>query len=346
MGRRLAAEADGAPTASPAARTAEAAGSAAAGSTARATTAASDPAAFPAPAALPRSPRPRHDALANRHPAVCLAFFAVVIGCTVVIQHPAYLAASLAGAVAYRLLLRGREGWGVFAGLVPVALLIAALNPVFNTAGDTVLFVYLGRRYTLEALCYGADLGAMFYAMMVWFACLGDVLTSDKLTSLFGRLAPALSLLLVMTLRAIPDVMRKAGRVVDARRSIGRGVAESGTAREKVAEGGAALSTLTDLALEGSMTTSDSMRARGYGAGRRTTFRPYRFTPRDAALLVATVALGASAAAAGGTGASFIPSLAVDPLTWGFAAYCALLLIPSLLHAEEAARWRISISRI
>ena len=297
-------------------------------------------------AALPRNPRPRHDALANRHPAVCLAFFAVVIGCTVVIQHPAFLAASLAGGAAYRLLLRGRGGWGVLAGTLPVALLIAVLNPVFNTAGDTVLFVYLGRRYTLEALCYGADLGAMFCAMMVWFACLGDVLTSDKLTSLFGRLAPALSLLLVMTLRAIPDVMRKVGRVLDARRSIGRGLVEPGTVREKVAEGGAALSTLTDLALEGSMTTSDSMRARGYGAGRRTTFRQYRFTPGDAGLLVAVAALGAGVAAAGGTGVAFIPSLSVEPLTWGFAAYCALLFIPTALHLEEAARWRISISRI
>jgi energy-coupling factor transport system permease protein len=62
----------------------------------------------------------------------------------------------------------------------------------------------------LEALYYGSAIAAMFVVMLIWFGCYNDVLTSDKFTSLFGNVIPSFSLLLVMVLRMIPNLMRKA----------------------------------------------------------------------------------------------------------------------------------------
>ena len=62
--------------------------------------------------------------------------------------------------------------------------------------------------------------------MMLWFGCYNAVMTSDKVTSLFGNLIPAISLLLVMVLRMIPSFIRKAGQIMGARKSVGLGAGE------------------------------------------------------------------------------------------------------------------------
>ena len=203
------------------------------------------------------------DAFSRCHPAVNFVYFALAIAFGVVVQHPAYMLAAVIGASVYYLLLKGGKGIKMILGLLPVAALIALVNPLFNVLGETVLFSLFGRPYTLEALYYGAVVGGMFLVMMLWFGCYNVVLTSDKFTSLFGNLIPALSLLLVMVLRMIPGFMRKARQISGARTCIGKGIGEAATKKEKLMGGMTVLSALTDWALEGSIVTAVSMRCRG-----------------------------------------------------------------------------------
>lgn len=287
----------------------------------------------------------KYDAFSRCHPAVNFLYFVGAIGFGVVIQHPAYMLAAVIGAAAYYLLLKGRKGIKTILGMVPVFLLITVINPLFNTLGQTELFSLFGRPYTLEALYYGAVVGGIFLVMMLWFGCYNVVLTSDKFTSLFGNLIPSLSLLLVMVLRMIPNLMRKALQISGARKSIGK-AAETGSRKEKLGNGMTVLSALTDWALEGSVVTADSMRSRGYGAAKRTNFQIYRMTGCDWVLLVLIVVLAAATAFCGEKTAEFIPALQIAPLTWGFGAYCAFLLIPTALHLKEAITWHILRSRI
>ena len=185
----------------------------------------------------------KQDAFSRCHPAVNFLYFVGAIGFGVVIQHPAYMLAAVLGAAAYFLLLKGNKGIKTMLFLLPVFLVIALVNPLFNTLGETELFLLFGRPYTLEALYYGAVVGGMFVVMMLWFGCYSDVLTSDKFTSLFGNLIPALSLLLVMVLRMIPNLMRKALQISGVRKSIGKSV-ETGRTKEKVVSGMTVLSAL------------------------------------------------------------------------------------------------------
>lgn len=287
-----------------------------------------------------------HDALSNRHPAVSFLFFILAIGFGVVIQHPAYLLAGAVCAGSYYLLLNGRSGWRMICGLVPVFVLLSAINPLFNTYGATVLFCLFGRPFTLEALLYGMVISGMLVEMLLWFGCYSAVMTSDKFTSLFGNLIPALSLLLVMVLRMIPGFIRKAGQISGVRKCIGKSASEESGVKERIADGMSVLSALMDWALEGSITTGDSMRARGYGSAPRTSFQIYHMTGQDWVLIACMATLAAAVILGGEKTAAFSPEIRIAPLSFGFAAYCILLLIPSALHIKEAIQWHISRSAI
>jgi len=291
----------------------------------------------------------KYDAFSKCHPAVNFLFFVGAIGMSVVIQHPAYLLAGVVTGAIYYLLLNGKKGWKTILGLLPVFIILTVINPLFNTLGATPLFHIGSRPYTLEALFYGAALASMFVIMMLWFGCYNKVLTSDKFTCLFGNLIPSISLLLVMVFRMVPNFIRKTQQIIGARKSIGKGAVETATKKEKLYDGMIVLGALTGWALEGSVVTGDSMRARGYGTAKRSSFMIYRMTLSDWGLLAVMVlffALTITAAFFGQFAAVFVPNVSIAPVSWGLLTYICYLLIPTALHVKEAIQWHISRSKI
>lgn len=283
-------------------------------------------------------------AFSGCHPLTAFVFFLGAIGFGVVIQHPAYILAGILCAGISCALLCGRKGIRTVACSIPLFLFFAAINPLFNTRGDQVLFHIFGNPYTLEALCHGMAVSGIFMIMLLWFSCYSAVLTSDKFVCLFGSLIPSLSMLLVMVLRMIPSFLRRGRQLTGVRRSIGKGAGT--TRREQVQEGMALLSALTDWALEGSITTADSMRARGYGSAKRTSFQIYKLTMQDMLLLVIMILLAGCVMLTADTAASYTPQLVFAPVTPSLGAYIFFLLIPVILQGKEAVLWHISISKI
>lgn len=288
----------------------------------------------------------KRDAFSACHPAVNLVFFVGAIGCGAVIQHPAYLIAGWVGAMLYYLVLKGKKGIPFVLGLLPMVGLIGVLNPLINHQGRHILFTLFEKAYTLEALCYGFALACILAIMLLWFGCASVCLTSDKFTALFGNLIPSISLLLVMILRLIPGLTRKAGQIAAARGAIGKGVSRENSMKQKLLSGGAVLSSLTDWALEGSVITADSMRARGYGAGKRVCFQVYRMTTRDWVLLAVQVLLLLVTMFSGGTEATYTPRLYADYVGAGFGAYCLFLLLPTAMYWKEEWTWHCLKSKI
>lgn len=289
------------------------------------------------------------DAFSKCHPSVNFIFFVGAIGMSVVFLHPVYLLVGIVTGAVYYLLLNGMKGWRTILGLLPVFVILSGVNPLFNTLGEHVLFHVFGRPYTAEALLYGGALAAMFVVMMLWFGCYNKVLTSDKFTALFGSVIPSVSLLLVMVFRMVPNFLRKTEQIIGARKSVGKGVAENASAREKLGDGISVLGALTTWALEGSVVTGDSMRARGYGGEKRSSFMIYRMTAGDwllLAVMAALLTLTVTAACQGQTAAVFVPTVDMAPASWGIAAYACYLLLPTVLHIKEAVQWHISRSRI
>ena len=292
------------------------------------------------------------DPFSKYHPAVNFLYFLGAIAFVVVFQHPAYLIAGCILGGAYFLLLKGRKAWKQFLYFIPVFVVLALINPIFNTRGQTILFFLFGRPYTLQALWYGIAVAGVFVGMLLWFGCYNVVLTSDKFTALFGAKLPSLSLLLVMVLRLIPNFTRKAKQILDARNAIGMGI-DSGTRKQKVRSGLTALSALTTWALEGSITTADSMRSRGYGSGKRTSFQLYKMELRDYMMLCVLLILAGitlASSLSGSTAVTFIPVFQATPISGfysiGFISYCIYLLIPTILYGKEALQWQIFKSKI
>ena len=146
------------------------------------------------------------DAFSGFHPVVNFLFFVAALGLTMFIQQPVYLLISMISGCAYLLYLQGKKGFLRQVGyLVPILVMMAIMNPMFNHEGVTVLW-YLpnDNPITLEAICFGLASAVMMGASIVWFNCCNTVFTSDKIIYLFGRVIPALSLMISMTLRFVP----------------------------------------------------------------------------------------------------------------------------------------------
>ena len=294
----------------------------------------------------------RNDAFSKLHPAVNLLFFIGAIAFGVLLQHPVYLLAGIFASGVYYLFLNGRKGMKNMLMMIPLFIFVTLFNPIVNTRGVTVLFTYLDRPYTLEALIYGVAVAAIFVLMLLWFGCYGKVLTGDKFTCLFGNLAPSLSLLLVMVFRMIPNLLQKIKQIIGVRNSIGKGT-ENSSFRDKLNSGMTVIGVLTSWALEGSITTSDSMRSRGYGTAKRTSFMIYRMTAADwisIAVMFVLIGIVVFFAVNGGMSAEFLPERSIAPINGkniiGFIAYLGYLLIPTIMNIREVIQWKISESKI
>lgn len=282
----------------------------------------------------------RRDVLDQSHPLAAFIWFAVMLVLTVVLFHPLALLLSLAGALAYGIRLHGRRAVKYFFVLpLPVAAVMAAVNVLFVHRGVTVL-AYLGSSpLTKEALVYGCCAGLMTAAVLMWFYCITLVMTSDKFTDLFGRVMPSASLMLTMTMRFVPHFAGQARRIREARRAMGCGDGDG------VRGGLKTISVMTTWALENSIETADSMKARGYGRSGRTSYSIFRRQGRDIALLCAT-AVCAAAACLGRIKIVCYPLISLSGSTPGLTAFGVLCAMPAALDLWEELRWRYLQSNI
>ncbi len=130
------------------------------------------------------------------------------------LMHPVYLLISLIGALTYDIYLKGRKAvrFAVM-GLLPMAALAALVNPAFNHEGATILtYLPSGNPLTMESMFYGVAAAVMLASVVLWFSSYNEIMSSDKFVYLFGRMIPALSLVLSMALRFYPKIQIADGR--------------------------------------------------------------------------------------------------------------------------------------
>lgn len=292
----------------------------------------------------------RKDTFSACHPLVNFVFFLLVLLLTMFWMHPVSLGISLASAVLYGSYLHGgRAVLRQMRYLLPLFLLTALLNPVFNHEGVTILcYLPNGNPLTLEAIVYGLAAAGMLVAVVTWFSCFNTVMTSDKFIYLFGRVIPALSLLLSMMFRLIPRLQEHMRQVWQTQKAAG----PDGRFR-KLRGALTVFSATVTWAMENAIDTADSMKSRGYGLPGRTAFSIYRFTRRDGAVLVALLALGgytALSAAMGKLHFQYYPMLS-GARTGVYAVsvelcYAALCLLPLMLGIWEDYKWNSFASKI
>ena len=279
------------------------------------------------------------------HPAVSFTYFAAVIGLPLACMHPVLSPLSFLGAAAFLVCLKGWKSLlGTMRFLLPMMLVIVVANPLFNHRGVTMLFMLFDQWITLEAICYGITAGLSLGALILWFACYQEIMTSDKFLYLFGKIAPATSLLITMTLQLIPKLQNQLSDIRQGQemlREQKKGImAKLHTAIRHT-------STLIGWSVENAVDQADSMKARGYGLKRRTTFHLFHFDSRDARFLTVILILGGMciiARAFGHGTMEFYPRMdVVITGESGIFLYCifaVLVCLPTILEGKEAVRWR------
>lgn len=281
------------------------------------------------------------------HPVVQSGFFTSVMLFTMLVPQPVILLTSFACSLTYGFFVGGKGSRRSFLRLIlPSSALVCIINPLFNHAGVTILF-YLpdGNPFTLESVIYGLVSGCMFSSVMLWCLCLRFTMTSDRVIYLFGRVTPKLGLLLSMIMRFIPQLASQFRRVRSARRCLGRDINQGNIIR-RTANFVRILSSVIGWSMEHSLITADSMKSRGYGLGRRTSYTIFRFERRDVILLFLTIFLSAAVICGciGGVGDFFyFPAVsqvgagALDILT--YIAFALLCVFPFIIDLKEGRKW-------
>ena len=286
------------------------------------------------------------DTFSGYHPTINFLYFALVLLFSMCLMHPVYLLISLIGALAYDIYLKGRKAvrFAVM-GLLPMAVIAALVNPAFNHEGQTMLtYLPSGNPLTLESILYGVAAAVMLASVVLWFSSYNEVMTSDKFLYLFGKVAPVTALLITSALRFIPQMQQNAAQIKQSRAML-----QDNSPRlfQKLAHAVQNLSALLGMSMENAVQTADSMKARGFGARRRTTFHLFRFDARDARTLALILMLSGICVVARCYGHGYmeyyprITALTMGPSSMTmFILFAALMLLPSILEAKEAVVWR------
>lgn len=221
------------------------------------------------------------DVFSSYHPINHLLFFTIVLIFTMIFMHPVGLFISLLSSLSYFTYLKGKQALlKHLAFLLPIIILSASLNPLFNHAGVHIL-MYLpsGNPLTLESILYGFASAMLLASLLTWFSVLNLIVTSDEIVYLFGKVAPHFALVLTMTLRFVPKFKNQLLSVAATQKVLE--INQSNSPIKKIKRGMQTLSIVVMWSFEDAIDTANSMKARGYGLDKRSHFSIFSFKKRD-----------------------------------------------------------------
>ena len=273
------------------------------------------------------------------HPAVNLIYFAAVIAGTLIFKNPVFLGISYVCAFVYSVKRGGRRALVFDLVLIPLIAVFAYYYSSFEHFGMTVIgYNRVGNSITLESIVYGAVLGFMAAAVLMWFSCVHSVFTADKVVYLFGRVSPLMALFLSIMLRMVPRIKKEAGRINTAQKGIGLGAGQGGIIR-RMRNCIRIFSMMISWTIEAFASASDSMRSRGSMLRGRRAFSIYRFDNRDRAYVVVMfffMSVTVAARMLSQTGMKFSPQLIFPPVTAAsflfYICWAAMCLMPLALE--------------
>ena len=329
------------------------------------------------------------DEFSRYHPVVNLIFYLLVLGTTMFQMSVGLVFISLFSSVVYYFMLKKTEGLKYCAVVVGIIIVSAIINPLFSHKGGTLLFyLFTGNPVTLESIIYGLISAIIIGAMLLWFSTFNQVMGVERILGAIGKVLPNVSLLITMIMRFIPQYTRHQRKVsmvnkvnkrnygekinlLNREKTEKENVIEARKRQKKkndiearkkqkkkngidkiidsIKEGSRTFSITTTWALENSIYTADSMKARGFGTGRRTNYSNYKFQKRDYLLmgwlvilwLVVVFSLEREKVYT-----YYYPFIQVKNNVVVYLIYGLLCLTPVLINVKEEIRWLILKSRI
>ncbi len=282
------------------------------------------------------------------HPIVIMTYYAGGITFGMLLFHPLILLTGWAVAVIVNLHLDGGREWRKWSmPMLAGVILIVVMNPILSHKGRTVLY-YLGDiPITLESVIYGVTLAISMLNILTFFVTYRLVMTEQKFLFLFTRVSPKAALVAMMAMGLVPRLRRRMQELMLVQRTRGITVTE-GSLAHRARSGARLVGTLLSWTLEDALQTADSMQARGYGTGSRSSYLGFRFRKRDGMTIAGLAACAALLLGAWGSGhgiMSIYPRLGTFALSMGdglaLSAYVVYLLLPLGWEWRDRSAWLI-----
>lgn len=285
---------------------------------------------------------------ASFNPIVIFLYFLTAVLFTCAHFNPISVIISFSAAFTYCAILKGKKSFYKNLTVMPLLFVsMAVINPAFNHQGVTILtYLPSGNPLTAESIYFGLIAAGMLLSVMLLFSCFNEIMTSDKIIYISGKLIPSLSLIFSMTLRAVPRFFEQLKDVARAQKCVGRST-DTGSIRMRIKSGISILSVMITRSLENSVEMADSMKSRGFGSEKRTAFSIYSFTKRDRYALFLILLLSAYIILGSILGVfefTCFPRLKHSELSaFSLSFYSAevlLLFVPVVIEFVELKRWK------
>ena len=218
------------------------------------------------------------------HPLINVIYFTGILVLLLFCDNPVILALWILFSILFLSCHRKKtEICKIITGILILICGMACINPMISHNGVTILFFIYGKAVTLESAIYGGYIGLLLSSMMLWGSCLNQVISSDKFIYVSGRVMPHLALVISMSMRFIPLFKRKASEIYAYQKINMKKNRPS--YMDKLLLGMKTFSIVMTWSFENALDTADSMKSRGYGIRKRTSYSIYRFSLRDAVFL-------------------------------------------------------------
>ena len=288
------------------------------------------------------------------HPFISFLYFFIVIGFSLYLNNPLCLIISFVASVFVALSINNKQNLSFLVKLcLPMALLAAVINPFFNHRGTKILLYFSnGNPVTLESIFYGVFMGLMLMAVVFWFSSFNKIITTDKFIYLFGKIIPAISLVLSMALRFFGKFKAQMQSVIESQKAMGKDL-ENGSLINKIKVVVSVFVIMISWSFENAVDTADSMKSRGYGLKKRTTFSNYRFYNKDKLMLIFLMfctAVLCYGIFSGVFNFSYFEGNGFNEITLKtlpfYIIYFAVCISPAIINLKEEIKWKALASKI
>ncbi len=240
-----------------------------------------------------------------------------------------------------------------FASFCGLFALVVAINMITNPRGVHILFYILDRPFTFESLIWGVTMALSIVNLLLLF--LGGSINFSTLDFLyvFSPMLPKISLLISMSIAFCGKFVRTVRELSLILKTKGINLGH-GSVRKRLGNGATILATFITYSLEESLTTADSMKARGYGICKRTNYRFHSMKRMDRlyipltllmALLILMIYFEEISRSGGIIGT---PTFGVSESLFFLSYICTALLvaIPFMEEGRFALKWKFLKQKI
>lgn len=292
------------------------------------------------------------------HPLTLFAYLGVLVLGAITVNHPVILLGLM---VIVLLALPAAKSFRNWLGSLKIYFCMITMylfiNLLLNDLGTTIIWhgprvPILGRLIiSWEALAYSLVVSLRLLIVYSAFILLNRVVNPDQALTVLARVFPKSALLVALTAKTIPYMIQQLLRAAEIQQC--RGVQYYvGHPIDKVRNRLPLIKVLLVSSLEDSLNLGESIQARAYGCGPRSSYSPLSFHWRDGIVLVCVTLAGGVLTwllFKGWAGMEFYPVLGPlfsSPVQMLFTAVTVFLLVLPVIVAWGWERWHYLRFRI